>query len=94
MAHPLIPLTPSSPGVLNCRTPCYLPRQTSYFEKIRELITHPVYRGLIMLQIVVDCDAESIAPGCINGWAWVLSVDEEADFVAASSVVACAIGNV
>lgn len=47
-----------------------------------------------MLQVVVDCDAEGIAPSRINCWAWILSVDEEADLVAASSVVACTIGNI
>jgi hypothetical protein len=47
-----------------------------------------------VLHLVVHRDAEGIAPCCTNGWAWILSVDEEADLVAASALVACAVGDI
>ena len=53
-----------------------------------------MYRRLIVLHLVVDRDAESISPCCPNGWARILPVDEEADLVAASCFVACAVGDV
>jgi hypothetical protein len=53
-----------------------------------------VYRRLIVLHLVVDRDAESITPCCTNGWTRILPVDEEADLVTASALVACAVGNV
>jgi hypothetical protein len=47
-----------------------------------------------VLQLVVDRDAESISPCCMNSWAGILPVDEEADFVTASSLVASTVGDV
>ena len=47
-----------------------------------------------MLQLVIDCDAERITPSCMNGWSRILPVDEEADLVAASRLIACAVGEV
>lgn len=53
-----------------------------------------MYRRLIVLHLVVDRNAQSIAPCCANRWAWVLPVDEEADLVATSALVACAVGDI
>ena len=47
-----------------------------------------------MLHFIIDRNAQGISPSCANGRARILSVDEEADLVAASSVVACAIGDI
>lgn len=53
-----------------------------------------MYRRLIVLHLVVDRNAESIPPSCTNGGAWILPVDKEADLLATSSFVACAIGDI
>jgi hypothetical protein len=47
-----------------------------------------------VLQLVIDCDAERITPSCMNGWSRILPVDEEADLVATSCLVACAVGQI
>jgi hypothetical protein len=53
-----------------------------------------VYRRLVVLHLVVDRDAESVSPCCTNGWPRILPVHEEADLVAASTFVACAVGDI
>lgn len=56
--------------------------------------SHPVYRCLVVLHLVVHRDAESITPCRTNGWARVLPVDEEADLLATPTLVACAVGDI
>ena len=53
-----------------------------------------MYRCLVVLQFIVDRDAERITPSRMNSWTRILPVDEEADLVAASSIVARAVGEV
>jgi len=53
-----------------------------------------VYRRLVVLHLVIDRNAERIAPSRTNGGAWVLPIDEEADLVAAPALVACAVGDI
>ena len=53
-----------------------------------------MYRCLVVLQFIVDCDAERITPSCMNGRTRILPVDEEADLVTASRLITCAVGEV
>ena len=53
-----------------------------------------MYRRLVVLQFVIDCDTERISPSCMNGWSRILPVDKEADLVATSCLVACAVGQI
>lgn len=51
-------------------------------------------RGLVVLQFVVDSDAECVTPSCVDCRPRILAVDEEAYFLAAASSVASAVGDV
>jgi hypothetical protein len=61
---------------------------------VMQIFSHPVYGRLIVLHVVVDRNAEGIAPCCPNCWARILPIDEEAHLVAASALVACAVGDI
>lgn len=47
-----------------------------------------------MLQFIVDSNTECITPSRMYGWSRILPVDEEADLVAASRLVACAVSKI
>jgi hypothetical protein len=47
-----------------------------------------------MLQLVVDSNAQSVAPSSIDGWSRVLAVHKEANLLASSSGIASAVGDI
>lgn len=47
----------------------------------------------IILHLVGDGDAKSVAPVCGNDWTWVLPVDQQALLVAMAILVASGVGD-
>jgi hypothetical protein len=55
---------------------------------------YPMYRGLVVLQLVVDSDTQSVAPSSIDGRSRILAVHKEANLLAGSSGIASAVSDI
>jgi hypothetical protein len=53
-----------------------------------------MYRGLVVLQLVVDSDTQSVAPSSIDGRSRILAVHKEANLLAGSSGIASAVSDI
>jgi hypothetical protein len=58
------------------------------------VLAYPVYRGLVVLQLVVDSNTQSVAPSSIDGRSRVLAVHKEANLLASPSGIASAVGDI
>jgi hypothetical protein len=55
---------------------------------------YPMYRGLVVLQLVVDRDAQCVAPSSVDRRPWILAVHKEANLLATSCGITGTIGDI
>jgi hypothetical protein len=55
---------------------------------------YPVYRGLVVLHLIVDRNAQSVAPSSIDSRSWILAVHKEANLLATSLGIASTVGDI
>jgi hypothetical protein len=53
-----------------------------------------MYRGLVVLQLVVDRDAQCVAPSSVDRRPWILAVHKEANLLATSCGITGTIGDI